>query len=113
MLPVRSAGMTKTITLAGGTQFGFYTINSGATSSYLRRTQAIRSSGGPVALFSFDSSNPDSENHFRWFGPEGVSDVTPTLDSLSDPQLLHVMDQVFGNELRVRQLRYWRAALKR
>ena len=29
-----TAGTTKTITLAGGTQFGFYTINSGTTSQF-------------------------------------------------------------------------------
>ena len=50
-----------------------------------------------MALFSFDSSNPDSENHFRWFDSEGISAGTLSLNSLSDPQRLHVMDKLFGS----------------
>lgn len=93
-----AAGAIKTVTIPGNTLFGFYTISSGSTANFLSANSANASGGGPVAFFTFDSANADNENHFRWFDPEKISQPSLSLNSATDPQVLHVMDQLFGGE---------------
>lgn len=86
-----SAGASQQITVPAGKYLAFYAITSGTTSNFLLINPTDSSSGGPVALFSFDVANPNGIEHFRWTSPENVQ-VDPSQTKL------HIMDQIFGSD---------------
>ena len=42
-----------------------------------------------MAFFSFDSANPDTAQHFRWFAPEGVAVEVPLATTGQTTMFLH------------------------
>ena len=85
------AGTDESVSIPAGKYLGFYIISSGTTDDFLSTNPTNSTGNGPVAMFSFDSANPDNTNHFRWYSPN---------QNRTDPsvQQLHIMDEVFGNE---------------
>jgi cyclophilin family peptidyl-prolyl cis-trans isomerase len=77
----------KTIQLPGGSLIEFYYIPNGTAASVLADNPTNKPSVGPVALFSFDSANPDAAQHFRDFAPEFVP-VTPPTDTAGQTSIL-------------------------
>ena len=84
-----NVGAGTPLTVPAGKYLGFYLITGGTTADFLASNPSNSSTGSPVALFSFDSANPDGVNHFRWFTPGQVA-TSPTVTQL------HVMDQLGG-----------------
>jgi cyclophilin family peptidyl-prolyl cis-trans isomerase len=92
-----AVGATKSVSVPAGQLFGFYTIVGGTSAQLLASNSGNSSTGSPVALFSFASADPNSQNHFRWYTPESISQGTPAVGA-TDKILLHIMDEVFGND---------------
>lgn len=93
-----ATGSSTQLSLPGNQLVGFYTITSGSAASLLSSNAANDPSAVAVALFSFDSANAGSLNHFRWFGPESAFQGATGQGTASDRQRLHVMNQVFGSD---------------
>ncbi len=93
-----ATGTATQLSLPGNKLVGFYTITSGSAASLLSSNSANDPNAVAVALFSFDSANAGSLNHFRWFGPESAFQGTTGQGTASDRQRLHVMNQVFGSD---------------
>jgi hypothetical protein len=84
-------GTQKTIQVPGGSLIAWYYIPGGTAASLLANNAANDPSKGSFALLSFDAANPDKAEHFRWFGPEGVSS-----DDSSGLQL-HILDSLYAS----------------
>lgn len=82
------ASGSKSISVPTGKYLAFFAITSGTVDNFLT-SNPTNSSSGPSALFSFDSANSDTANHFRWYTPRQQS---------TDPNAteLHVMTKLNG-----------------
>jgi cyclophilin family peptidyl-prolyl cis-trans isomerase len=78
------------VTVPAGKYLAFYSITTGATANFLTANPSNSTSGGPVAILSFDAADPNGINHFRWYSP-GQQATDPNV------QQLHIMDKIFGS----------------
>lgn len=85
-------GTQKTIQVPGGSLIAWY-FTPGTTAQNVLAVNVNNSPNNAAhALFSLDAANPDSQEHFRWFGPEMVS--TPATDTGLN---LHILDKLFAS----------------
>ena len=85
-----SLNTPKTLQIPGGSLVAFYYVAGGTAATVLADNPSNSAGGSSVALFSFDAANPDSANHFRWFGPEFAPAVATPSSGIA-PLQLHIL----------------------
>jgi hypothetical protein len=83
-------GTSNSVDVPAGKYVAFYLITNGTTDDFLTNNPT-NASGHAQMLFSFDDSNPDAKNHFRWYS-SNQQQTSPDVNEL------HVMDKVGGGE---------------